>query len=115
MVGGVEYDAVVLLRGKLATVGDVKAWIEPGLEEGLIVREPGCERTEQKLKEFLEQAQDHCERGGETYGSRMVPQRGDVETMSMVQRLAAREREGRKSVERLTGLMRDLQQANEAV
>jgi len=113
MVGGVEYDAVVVLRGRLATIGDLVEWFDLGAG-GAQGRWTEPEKG-QKLKGFLDVKQQYCGRGGETYGSRIVMSEADAATWMMLQRLAAREREGRKSVERLTGLMRDLQQADEMV
>ena len=110
-LGGVEYDAVMLLRGGLATVGEVKGWIE--LDSGgrqARLREP---RKGQKLGGFLEVNQQYCGRGGETYGSRVEVSEVDVAIWMMLQRLAAGKGESSESVEKLTELMRVLQGVDE--
>jgi hypothetical protein len=91
-----EYsDAVVVLRGQLATVGDLRTWFDVGLEgtEASFV-EPF---EGQKLEKFLEDAQEWCARGGETCGVRIVAKRGDVETETMLDRLVVKERYRRDS------------------
>jgi hypothetical protein len=81
-----EYsDAVVLLRGKLATRGDLRTWFDLGLEgtEASFV-EPFIG---QKLEQFLERTQEHCGRNASTCGERVVVQRGDAETLAMLEGL----------------------------
>ena len=103
--GGVKYDAVMALRGQLATMGEVKEWV--GLGEDWVnwkVREP-VEWLEEKrgekklgrllessLRGFLADVQDEFARGGETCGERVVVERGDVGVLEMLVRMVGRQR-----------------------
>jgi hypothetical protein len=105
---GLRYHAVVLLRGKLATIGDLKEWLDLG--EKYSVREP---RTGVKLEKFLQDTQDYCGReGSEVCSSRIVVQRGDEETQVMLERQSDWKRYMSSKVQELTEKMRRHQKSD---
>jgi hypothetical protein len=87
-LGGIEYDAVMLLRGGIATCGQLESWFplnKDGTDVGLEVREPGSHvKNSKHLEEFLESTQRACGHGGETYGDKITVKWGDWETWLMV-------------------------------
>jgi hypothetical protein len=91
--GGVQCDAVLVLRGKLATVGDLVEWFEQVWdgEEDLKFVERG---NGQAVEQFLEQVQGYSGRAGITRGEGIKAERGDAETVAMVERQRARMEEG---------------------
>jgi len=117
-LGGVRYDAVIVLRGGIATCGELQNWIVvnvDGTPVELSILEPG---SGVRLEDFLGSAQNYCERGGERYGERIEMRRGDAETMSMVQmeRSKGRVKSGnelKRALERLNGRMETLKKSDE--
>jgi hypothetical protein len=116
-LGGVQYDAVIVLRGGVATSGQLESWFD-GNQDGtpveLEVREPG---SGVRLEDFLESTQQYCGRGGSTCGERIVVERGDAETQTMVmmERFKGRAKSGgslRRALERLNGRMETLQKSD---
>ena len=90
VLGERKCDAVVVLRGRLATIGDLKRWFEVECSSSRwTLLEP---KTEWKLEDFLRIAQDYCGRGGLTCGRRIKVERGDAETLTLLERLAKRKR-----------------------
>jgi hypothetical protein len=121
-LGGLKYDAVLLLRGGIATVGQLESWIpvnRDGTGVVLEVREPGSHvRDGRCLEGYLEITQDACGHGGETYGERVRVERGDWETWLMVasERFTGKTRERstvERVLERLNKKMRTLQKSDE--
>jgi hypothetical protein len=103
----VQYCAVIVLRGQLATVGDLYTWLNVG-EQWRKLDEP---RAGQRLASFLLNTQDYCSRdGSEACGERIVVERGDAETQKMIERIGKRGRYESKVVERLTARMQGYQQ-----
>jgi hypothetical protein len=77
-------DAVVVLRGTLATVGDLNRWFDVEEEKDMAMVEP---QEGQNLEEFLKDVQAYCGRLGATCGERIAVGRGDVETLRMLENL----------------------------
>jgi len=108
-----EYVAVVVLRGKLATIGDLVAILAPTSKYRVeSVREclPGC-----RLEKFLEDMQNVCLVCGVTHGDRILLQRGDVEVERMLNELSWVQRNDGKNVELMQQLnagMREFQSGN---
>jgi len=117
-LGGVRYDAVIVLRGGLTTFGELDNWFvvnRNGTAAEVGVREPG---SGVRLEDFLGSAQNYCERGGETYGDRIELERGDAETMTMVQmeRFKGEVKSGnelKRALKRLNGRMETLKKSDE--
>jgi hypothetical protein len=117
-LGAVDYNAVIVLRSRLATVGEVKSWFvvnRNGTDVELDVREPADNVS---MEVFLDGVQRYCERGGETYGERIEVERGDAETLTMMtmEKFAGRAVCGdadEKALERLNGRMATLRKSDE--
>lgn len=110
LVGGVGYDAVILFRGVLAVYGEVKALFEQWLPGGQVrLLESTKTGWAERLAEYLGDMQDDCARGNETYGRRIVEERGDAETMEMLEGLSEEQRyDGKNDIwmEEMSGRMR---------
>jgi hypothetical protein len=117
LLGGVGYDAVVFFRGVLAVYGEVKASFDlGGLGRCVRLLESAKTTPAERLEEFLGDMQDHCARGNETYGERVVLERGDAETQQMLEELDFGQRHdgGNASwVAELTERMREYQKSDE--
>ncbi len=104
---GRQYCAVVVLRAQLATVGDIREWLDLG--ERWRVLEPVVGRG---LAGWVEDVQSYCGRdGSEAHGEPIVVEQGDVETRAMMEGLLVRDshqlwERGRGHLERLTWMMR---------
>jgi len=71
----VRYDALIVLRGQLATVGEVKAWLDCG--ENWCVDAPS---EGQSFEEFVRYGESQCKLDkGKTYGERINMKEGDEE------------------------------------
>lgn len=100
-LGGMNYDAVILLRGKLARCGQLVEWLELGDPwegsgtSGTDLLEPWEWRSGSnwKLEEFLSEAQQFCRRGGSTYGTVIGAGSGDVRKLALLESMSAEERE----------------------
>jgi hypothetical protein len=101
---GLRYYAVVLLRKKLATVGELCTWLDLG--EQWQLKEP---KAGQGLADFLRTTQEYCGRyGSEAHGEVVNVKRGDAGTQRMLERCGMK-RYLPSQVERLTGRMESLQ------
>lgn len=110
--GGRNYDAVVVLRGRLATLEELIEWLDVGRDWRAV--EPQAERT---FEEFVVSTQSYCERENrESHGLRIEVERGDAETWRMMKGLRDRKPHGYRlstryggNVQRLTDRMRGYQ------
>lgn len=109
----VWFDALVVLRGRLARVDEIATWFE--LKErgaqGWIL-EAQCDDGK-KLEGFVDNAYRKCLLRGETYGTKVKVEVGDEETQEMLDGLLDEERCGEDAVERLTERMRELRKGSE--
>lgn len=105
----VRYDALLVLRGRLARMEEVIEWFELREEvtRGFMV-EPSFGGG-LGLKDFMDWVQQKCKLRGETYGSWIIVERGDAETMSMLEKASDKERSDETAVERYTERMREYQ------
>jgi hypothetical protein len=89
-MGGVDYDAVIVLRSGLATIGDLNEWFEVvlGGPEAMFKELS----REQNMEEYLFGVQEYCARGFGTYGTRLVVERGDAEMLATVGEAPVRRR-----------------------
>lgn len=109
--GGERSEAFVVLRGRLATIGEVKSWFElEGL--AMVKREEFVEvMNVLALQVFVEEMYSYWARQGETCGQRIVVKHGDAETLKMLELLRVKGRSGRSEpcVEKLTERMKGFQ------
>jgi hypothetical protein len=92
-LSGFGYDAVLVLRRQLSTIGEVTTQLEeclPGRKVKWYERTVVQRHVEHGV--WLKHVLDFCEQGGETYGSRVVLERGDAETVAMLEELTSEER-----------------------
>ncbi|KFZ24931.1 hypothetical protein V502_00608 [Pseudogymnoascus sp. VKM F-4520 (FW-2644)] len=77
----VNYDAVMILRERLAVVREVKqcVWFASPSQQVRVVEPP----KGKKLEEFVEEMQVYCSRGS-TYGPRISVELGDEKTQGML-------------------------------
>ncbi len=106
----IQYDAVVVLRGSLATEEDVRNWMNTiqGFEVQP-VREPA---KGEELEEFFGWTQAYCGRiGASVYGPELSLAYGDTETQRYLDGLSGRLRYEDGAAERLTQDMRRYQKS----
>lgn len=105
---GIQYHAVVVLRGSLATREDVMNWMNK--IEGFEVCELQEPKKGEELEEFFEWTRTYCGRiGASVYGPELSVAYGDDDTQRHLHGLSGRLRYEDGAAERLTQDMRRYQ------
>lgn len=108
----VQYNAVVVLRGSLATTEDVMNWMNK--IQGFEVRDLQEPKEAEELEEFFEWTQAFCGRiGASVYGPELSIVSGDNDTQTHLHGLSGKSRYENGAAERLTQDMRRFQTPDE--